>query len=36
MPVLIVRQLQDPSLVIENAYIDGAWVKKEKKFEVFG
>lgn len=33
---LIISQLQDPSLVIETAYVDGTWLKKEKKFAVFG
>jgi hypothetical protein len=29
-------QLKDPSLFISDAFIDGQWVSKDKKFDVFG
>jgi succinate-semialdehyde dehydrogenase/glutarate-semialdehyde dehydrogenase len=29
-------QLKDSSLFIADAFIDGEWVSKDKKFDVFG
>ncbi|KAI1213737.1 Aldehyde/histidinol dehydrogenase [Annulohypoxylon truncatum] len=29
------RNLKDPSLFIQNAFIDGEWVSKDKKFDVY-
>lgn len=33
---LMYPQLQDPSLFVESAYIDGTWVEKEERFDVYG
>lgn len=33
---LLSLQLKDPKLFIQDAFIDGQWVSRDKKFDVYG